>query len=114
MNETQTGGGAAVRGNVDTGGDFAGRDRMASNIHFSSQDNARIWEQLIALGDKISQVNIRLDDLPDRVKILEVRILNQSATSTNLSVGALYWIIGLGLTMITVLSSVQVILQVSQ
>lgn len=114
MTETRTGGGASVGRDVETGGDLTGRDRMASSIHFSNQDNAMIWREIIALGDKITEVRIRLDDLPARVGVLEVRLQVQPVTTSNLSMRGLYWIIGVGLFVIASMMATQIILQVTR
>lgn len=78
MSETNTSGGASVTGNVDTGS-FTGRDsrqqsdQRGGSVHFQSQDNAILWQAIIELGDKISSVREKLDDLPNRVAKLEVQ-----------------------------------------
>lgn len=79
---TDTGGGAAVQGNVETGGGHViGRDDMRyspsgniSGVTFTNQDNAMLWNALIALSEKVNVVDVKLDDLPNRVGKLEVKV----------------------------------------
>jgi len=86
MDEINTQGGAAVQGDVDTR-DFIGRDtqRMIGDVNFLNKDSERIWQALMdtntkiaalqeRLGDKIALVDFKLDDLPRRVGVLEVKV----------------------------------------
>lgn len=87
--------------------------RSGSSITFQGDyGDAAIWREIVGLGKDISAVNIRLDDLPDRVKVLEVRFMAgpPPAVST-LSLTALYWITGFGFFLIIAMIAIQVILQ---
>lgn len=114
-----TEGGAAVQGDAHTGGgNLTGRDdrrhyeqRSGASVTFQGDyGDAAIWREIVGLGKDISAVNIRLDDLPDRVKVLEVRFM--AAPINALSLTALYWITGVGLFLVIAMIAVQVILQV--
>jgi hypothetical protein len=48
-------------------------DRRGGNVTFQNQDNAVLWNAIVALGDKISEVRERLDSLPERVAHLELK-----------------------------------------
>lgn len=74
--------------------------------------DAAIWREIVGLGKDISAVNIRLDDLPDRVKVIEVRLMaGQSPGDNSLSLRALYWIMGGGFLLTAGMIATQVILQ---
>lgn len=66
-----TGGGAATN-EARVAGDFTGRDAR-QHVTFQSTDNAIIWNAIIDLGNSISSVREKLDDLPNRVAKLEVQ-----------------------------------------
>lgn len=83
---TDTGGGVAVQGGVETGGGkMTGRDDVryspnatTGSITFGNQDNAILWNAIVMLGDRLNErintIDVKLDDLPARVGKLEVRV----------------------------------------
>lgn len=87
MVDETSAGGAAIDGNVSSGGgNVTGRDdrrdprqRSDQNITFTSQDNLTLYLTLQDMradirqnNAYISDVNVRLDDLPNRVSKLEI------------------------------------------
>lgn len=111
-----------TEGTVDDGEQVViGRSNRQSNRRYDDNQHnasvtfqgdygdAAIWREIVGLGKDISAVNIRLDDLPDRVKVLEVRFM--AAPVNTLSLTALYWITGVGLFLIIAMIATQVILQ---
>jgi len=85
--EIQTGGGAAM-GDAHTR-DFTARDssqqHTGSSVTFQNPDSAELWRAIITvsnqlselqarLNDKINDVAFKLDDLPNRVNKLEVKV----------------------------------------
>lgn len=74
--EISTGGGAAAH-DVQAQRDVTMRDRLhdqrGGSVTFQSQDNAILWQAIIELGNSISSVREKLDDLPNRVAKLEVQ-----------------------------------------
>lgn len=86
MDEITTGGGAVVQGDANTR-DLTGRDshQQNSSVTFQNPDSAELWRAIIALGNQISELQakvndrvtelaIKMDDLPRRVGKLEVRV----------------------------------------
>lgn len=94
---TNTGGAAAVQGDVHTGGgNMTGHDSVryapnttTGNVTFGNQDNAILMNAIITMGNqvnerinavgndlnnKINTVDVKLDDLPARVGKLEVKV----------------------------------------
>lgn len=111
--ETKTGGGAAIEGDAQVGGDFTGHDtfdqrteqrqydQRADNRMYDqrrdqrryeqwddqrggnvtlqmpplqSPDSVALWQEIQRVGQKIYDVDFKLDDLPKRVGKLEVQI----------------------------------------
>ncbi len=84
--KTHTGGGAAIEGDVGTGGgDMVGRDKhqartdhrveqLAANVTFQSQDTAVLWQEIRRVNERVGDVRFLLDDLPNRVARLEVQV----------------------------------------
>lgn len=73
-----TGGGATVGRNVNAR-DFAGRDDVqygssGSSVTFNNPDNARIWVALMNQMQSLSDVAIKLDDLPNIVNRLITKV----------------------------------------
>ena len=89
MTEINTQGGAAVQGDV-AAHDLTMRDRYdqrasGSSVTFQNPDSAELWRAILSLGaqmcemqsrlsDRISGVDFKLDDLPNRVNKLEVKV----------------------------------------
>lgn len=78
--QTDTGGGAATQGNV-VADRFTGRDDLRNyedhrggNVTFQNPDNAVLLQAIFAIGDKVSVLDVKLDGLPERVRVLEVRV----------------------------------------
>ena len=49
-------------------------DSRGGNVTFQNADNAVLWQELRMVNEKISEVRFLLDDIPNRVRILEVKI----------------------------------------
>lgn len=78
--QTDTAGGAATQGNV-VSDRFTGRDDLrnyqdhrSGNVTFQNPDNAVLLTAIFATNDRVAAVDSKLDNLPDRVAKLEVRI----------------------------------------
>lgn len=117
-------GGDQIEGNIEGGEQVAvgSRNRQDSRHYDDSHrggsvtfqgdyGDAAIWREIVSLGKDISAVNIRLDDLPDRVKVIEVRLMAGSPSAANTSTTALYWILGAGFFSIVAMTVVQIVLQ---
>jgi hypothetical protein len=87
MDETNTQGGAAVQGDARAERDLTMRDRYEQqhSVTFQNPDSAELWRAILALGtqmsemqarlsDRINAVDFKLDDLPNRVGKLEIKV----------------------------------------
>lgn len=77
---TETAGGAATQGNV-VADRFTGRDDLRNyedhrggNVTFQNPDNAVLLQAIFAIGDKVAGIDMKLDGLPERVRVLELRV----------------------------------------